>query len=241
MDWPYTYDPYVQPPCNAYLCLMSHTALLIGGTGLVGSALVELLKEDTSFEAVHDFGRRAASANTDRFISHTINFDEFDSWKDQLQGDVLFSSLGTTIKKAGSKDAQYRIDYTYQYETAKAAADNGVKHYVLISAAGADAGSSVFYSKIKGELEDAVIKLPFEKITIIQPSLLTGPRNEVRLGEKISGWLMFPLQFIPFIRKYRSISSNIVAQAMLNAFRNPSSKRVRRVAWGEVFDLAEEK
>ncbi|MFK7973191.1 MAG: NAD(P)H-binding protein [Bacteroidia bacterium] len=217
---------------------MGFTALIIGATGLVGSSLLEQLISDAQFSAIHSFGRRDPEQADAKHKEHLVDFDKPDSWKEALHGDVLFSALGTTIKQAGSKEVQYKIDFTYQYQTAINAAENGVKHYVLISSAGASTQSNVFYSKMKGELEEAIIKLPFEKITILQPSLLTGPRKEFRLGERLSYWLLLPLSLLPFIKKYRPIPANTVARAMINAVLYPSKKRVHRVAWGEVFELA---
>ena len=116
-----------------------------------------------------------------------VNFDAVPEWKALLTGDVLFSSLGTTLKQAGSKEAQYKVDFTYQYNIAKAAADNGVSQYVLVSSAGASPQSRIFYSRMKGELEEAVKTFSFPHITILQPGILQGERDEFRLGERIGG------------------------------------------------------
>ncbi len=101
-----------------------------------------------------------------------------------MQGDVLFSTMGTTIKTAKTRENQYGVDFTYQYEFAKVAAENGVSAYVLVSSMGASSKSSVFYSRIKGGLEDAVSTLNFRKLIIFRPSILDGNRQEKRAGEK---------------------------------------------------------
>ena len=134
----------------------------------------------------------------------------------KLVGDELYSALGTTIKKAGSKEAQYKIDFTYQYEVAKAAAKNGVKKYLLVSSAGANYKSGNFYLRIKGSLDEKVQQLNFEKIRIFRPSILVGLRSEKRLGEsigiKIAGTIT---KIIPALKKYRPIKASQVAEAMI--------------------------
>jgi uncharacterized protein YbjT (DUF2867 family) len=196
---------------------MNKTAIVIGATGLVGSHLLKQLLEDERYQTVKVFHRRSTGIEHDKLEEHIINFDDIDSWKNRLTGDEFYSALGTTIKKAGSQEAQYTIDYTYQYETAKAAAENGVNKYSLCSSAGADSTSKVFYSRLKGELDDDVKKLPFEVITIMRPSILAGERDESRLGESIGMFFMKIFTKIPGLKKYRPIPGKTVAQGMINS------------------------
>jgi uncharacterized protein YbjT (DUF2867 family) len=154
-----------------------------------------------------------------------------------LTGDVLFSALGTTIKKAGSKEAQYKIDFTYQYEVARAASENGVRHYVLVSSAGASPQSGLFYSRMKGELEEAVKRFSFSHIHILQPGILKGNRDEFRLGERIGVGLLSVAGVIPGLQKYRPVPAQTVAQAMINAsFRE--AERIETWTLENVFSLA---
>jgi uncharacterized protein YbjT (DUF2867 family) len=146
--------------------------------------------------------------------------------------------MGTTIGVAGSKEAQYKIDYTYQYQAAKIAANNGVQEYVLISAAGSDPGSKIFYSRMKGELERDIKKLPFETIHIIRPGMLAGDRKEKRTGEKLMQPLMNFIGSIPGLGSLKPIQGRAVAQAMINAtFRHVVG--IHTYSMGEVFKLAE--
>lgn len=193
------------------------TACILGATGLVGQELLTQLLENNEYEKVKIFIRREIELSHPKLEKHIINFDDTNSWKDLVKSDVLFSAFGTTISKAGSKEAQYKIDYTYQHDFAKAASENGVKNYVLISSAGANANSNSFYSHIKGELDEAVKQLSFNHISIIRPSFLEGDRKESRIGETIGIALAKALSFIPIIKKYAPIHVSNVAKAMIKA------------------------
>ena len=192
-------------------------AIILGATGLVGSKLLELLLKDSRFDKVLIFTRSASGKTQPKLEERIIDFDMPDTWQHLVNGDVLFSAFGTTMRKAGSQDAQYKIDYTYQYEFAKAAADNGVKTYVLVSAAYSSPDSKIFYSRIKGELERNVSKLSFENVHILRPGMLAGNRKEYRAGEKIGIPIMNFLSLIPGLGHFKPILDVQVAKAMINA------------------------
>jgi len=194
------------------------TALLIGATGLVGNYLLRQLLSDDRFDRIKVFTRRPTGfQNPARLEEHLVDFDQSEQWQHLLTGDVLFSALGTTLRQAGSAAAQYKVDYTYQYRTAEGAAHNGVRTYVLVSSAGADADAFVFYSRMKGELERAVKRLPFQRIRILQPGMLAGARSEKRLAERIALPLTALIAKLPGLHQYRPIHGREVAQAMINA------------------------
>ncbi len=195
------------------------TANIIGATGLVGSYLLQQLLNDDRFEQIRVFTRRTTSLSHPKLNEHLVNFDQIDEWLSLIKGDVLFSTLGTTLKKAGSKEKQFLIDYSYQYQAAEAAAQNGVSDYILVSSAGANANSKIFYQKMKGELDEAVKILDFKKIVILRPSILDGERQEKRVAEKVgikvTRWLT---QY--FFKRYRPIHAKTVAQAMIKSIFN---------------------
>ena len=193
---------------------MGKTALVIGATGLVGEQLVLLLLEHPEFEKVVVFGRRKSGLNHSKLVEELIDFDRPESWAALVKGDVLFSTLGTTIKTAKTKENQFRVDFTYQYEFAKAASQNGVPVYVLVSSLGADSKSSVFYSRMKGELDEAVSRLPFQKTIIVRPSILDGNRKEKRPAEKVSLAIMRTLTKV-MLKKYRPTPVDLLASQMI--------------------------
>lgn len=219
---------------------MKKTAVVIGATGLVGNELVKLLIANDKYEKIKIFSRRTTGFENEKIEQHLVDFDEIKSWKKDLMGDVLFSSMGTTIKQAGSKTAQYKVDYTYQFSVAKAASENGIKQLVLISSLGANPKSSIFYSRIKGELDEAVKNLPFTSVYIFRPSALVGDRTEERAGEKIAiKTSKFFSKIFPFLEKYQPIDATIVAKAMVNVVELPGNSKYTIFNNRELFQIAE--
>ena len=217
--------------------MTGRTALIIGATGLVGSHLLQLLLKDIRFSSVKIFGRRSVGLQHEKIQEHVVNFDLPAEWQHLVSGDVAFSALGTTIKKAGSKEAQYQIDHSYQYQFAKAAVQNGVPVYVLVSSAMASEHSRIFYTRMKGELERDIKTLPFQSIHIIQPGMLVGERTENRPGEKIGIKLVNFLNTLGIAKKQKPIHAAVVAQAMINvSFK--TSEKVNVYSLLDVFDAA---
>ena len=219
---------------------MKKTALIIGATGLVGSCLLRQLLEDDDYSQIKVFGRRLPQTEHPKLKGFIVDFDHPDSWSHELKGDVLFSTLGTTLKKAGTKANQYMVDYTYQYETAKSAAQNNVAVFVLVSSIGANPDSQVFYSRIKGELDAEVMDLGFRNIFILRPSGLIGDREEERAGEnmmiKVTNVLCW---LIPFLRKYKPIPAETVASAMINLVKERSAAAYQIIENPEIFTKSE--
>lgn len=199
---------------------MGLIANVVGATGLVGQQVVHQLLKTREFEKVRIFVRKQTGISSPKLEEHIVDFSQTESWAPLVTGDVLFSALGTTIKTAKSRENQYLVDFTYQYEFAKAAAANGIQSYILVSSMGANARSFVFYSRIKGELEDAVASLNFKSFMIFRPSILDGARQERRIGEKIglavSG---FVTNFM--LRMYAPTPVDILAAKMIHSSLEP--------------------
>ena len=193
---------------------MKKTALVIGATGATGKDLVAQLLDDEAYGAVHIFVRREVSIQHPKLLVHVVNFDQMDQWSDALRGDVLFSAMGTTIKKAGSQQAQWKIDYTYQYETARAARANGVSTMVLVSSAWATADSKVFYTKMKGQLEEDVKRLSFDSLAIMRPPSLIRKDTD-RFNERVSVSLIQAFNRIGLLKSLRPLPTSQLAHAMI--------------------------
>lgn len=193
------------------------TALVLGATGLVGGHLLDLLLDDPAYASVLVLGRRPVPREHPRLRQETVDFDRLRDFADRVRARDVFCALGTTIRAAGSREAFRRVDLDYPRTLAEAAARNGAERFLLVSALGADARSSMFYNRVKGEAEDAVRTLPFQEVVILRPSLLLGARAEHRPGEALAQRLMprlSPLLLGP-LRKYRPIEARTVARAMV--------------------------
>ena len=188
-------------------------ALIIGATGATGKDLVAQLLADDTYSEVHCFVRKSLALSHPKLHTHVVNFDTPEAWADLLHGDVAFSCLGTTLAVAGSKEAQWRVDYDYQYAFAQQCKANGVPTFVLISAAGAKAQSKVFYNRMKGQLEDAVKALDFPSLLIFQPSVLIRSNND-RGAENFSVKAIHFLNKIGLFKRYRPMPTNVLAQRM---------------------------
>lgn len=194
---------------------MNKTAIVIGATGLVGRAVVEQLVQVEKIDKIITLTRRPSHHDSNKVFNQVVDFECLDDYSIFFTGDFLFSCLGTTLKQAGSIEAQRKVDLEYQYKAAQLALKNGVEHYLLVSSSGANAKSRNQYLKMKGELEQKVKSLPFAQISIFQPSLLLGQREQVRIGEKLGSWLLPMLAIIPGLRRYRPITGKQVAEKMV--------------------------
>lgn len=193
------------------------TALIIGSTGLVGSHLLKLLLDSSDYIKVISFVKRDIGIKHNKLTQHIIDFDKPETYKDLVEGDDFFCTIGTTIKKAGSKEAFKKVDFEYPRQFAAFALQNKVKQFLIISSLGADANSGNFYLKTKGEIQNYLKDCNFESISVVQPSLLLGNRTEYRLGEKVGAFFMktFSFLFLGKLKKYKPIESYVVAKALL--------------------------
>ena len=189
-------------------------AIVLGATGAVGLDLVEMLLKDDAFSEVEVFVRRAMPMESAKLTTHIVDFKQINEWKDMIKGDVVLSCMGTTLKAAGSKERQYEIDYTYQLEFAKAAHSNGVAAYILVSSAMASAKSKLFYTRMKGELEDAIHQLHFQQEVIMRPPSLIR-KNTTKTDEKIAVAVLKVLNALGLFKKQRPMPTEVVAKAMI--------------------------
>ena len=197
-------------------------ALVIGATGAVGKDLVEQLLADDAFDRVEVFVRREVPSASPKLVVRIVDFDRPEEWTGLLTGDVLFSCLGTTLRAAGGQEAQWKVDYTYQLEAAKAARASGVPKYVLVSSIGASSKSKIFYTRMKGALEDAVKALGFLGCFILQPPSLIRKGSD-RFGEKAGVAVLKALNAVGLLRSWKPMPTEAVASAMLRLAKSPLS------------------
>jgi len=195
-------------------------AIVIGATGATGKELVVRLLEDSDFNSVSIFVRKKPTISHKKLKTYKIDFSKIGNFSELIKGDVLFSCLGTTLKTAGSKLKQYKVDYTYQYEFAKYASENGVSLYSLVSSTGANSKSFFFYPKIKGQLEDSVKKLPFKTIHIFQPPILIRQAELIRRGEKFAIKIFSSLNNLGILKSQKPIPVSTLANRMVDEIKN---------------------
>lgn len=201
-------------------------ALIIGATGATGKELVNLLLEDNNYESVSVFVRKATGKSHPKLKEHIVNFSEIDQFKDLITGDVLFSCLGTTLKDAGSKENQWKIDYDIPAAFAEQARKNEVPSFVLVSSYGASSKSSVFYSKMKGMLEDHIADLHFSQYLIFRPGPLIR-ENSDRLGEKLSIKIIKMFNAIGLFKNLKPITTSFLATKLVKAPKElPTGKHI---------------
>ena len=162
-------------------------AVIAGASGLVGSILLNKLLNDTHNDQVIAIGRRTLNLNDSKLTEVIFSdLENLDSFSDQLKGDLYFCCLGTTIKKAQTKENFIKVDLDAVVGFAKIAQKNQAKSFVVISSMGADSHSMIFYNKTKGEMEEAVSSLSLLSVAIFRPSLLIGKRIEKRTAEGLA-------------------------------------------------------
>jgi len=210
-------------------------ALIIGATGATGKDLVTQLLADDTYSEVHCFVRKPLTLTHPKLHTHVVDFETPEVWADLLRGDVAFSCLGTTLAVAGSKEAQWRVDYDYQYNFAEHCCNNGVPTFVLVSAAGAKAQSKLFYNRMKGQLEDAVKALDFSCLLIFQPSILIRSNSD-RSGENFTVKAFNFLNKLGILKRYRPMPTEILAEKMLSTVYN-SPKGTFTFALDKIFEI----
>jgi uncharacterized protein YbjT (DUF2867 family) len=192
------------------------TALIAGASGLVGGECLKRLLASDMYSKVTVVTRRSLglSAKHPKLREIVVDFEQLDSVRADLRADHVFCALGTTIRKAGSQAKFRQVDFEYPRHFAELALANGAKHFSLVSALGASSKSGVFYSRVKGELEDALRAMKWPSLCLVRPSVIAGDREESRPLERLSEML---LRFGP--ATYRPVEAGKIAAAMIATAR----------------------
>jgi len=191
-------------------------AIVVGATGLTGTSLVEQLCENDEYVSVTVIARRAPAFTHPKLEVKIRNLDTLEE-KDLEFANELYCCLGTTIKKAGSREQFEKVDFEYPLTIASLAKKRGIPHMLIITAMGANEKSPFYYNRVKGKLEHDLMELGLQRLSIIRPSLLVGEREEFRLGEKAAEKflkLAKPLLVGP-LKRSRAIEASQVAKAMI--------------------------
>ncbi|MES2558882.1 MAG: oxidoreductase [Bacteroidota bacterium] len=195
------------------------TALIVGATGLIGKSCLYNLLETKEYTRIIALVRKPLAIKHHQLEQVVVDFNRLATYKEMMVADDIFCCLGTTIRVAGSQDNFRKVDFEYPVEVAKICLQNGATQFLLVSAMGAAPTSSIFYNRVKGEVEQAITNLNYKCFRIFRPSLLLGNRKEVRVGELIAKAVMKVLGvvFIGPLKKYKAIEGETVAKAMVKA------------------------
>jgi uncharacterized protein YbjT (DUF2867 family) len=193
------------------------TALIAGATGLVGSKLLKLLIENPAFTKIHVLTRKPVNTASPKVVEHLIEFENLREFNPGSTIDHVFCTLGTTIKKAKTKENFRKVDYDYVVNLAQKSLNLKATKFLVVSSLGANAKSGIFYSRVKGEMERALQALDLPHLFIFRPSLLMGDRQENRAGEKtaITVYKVLDPLFIGKLKKYKGVRIEKVAKAMI--------------------------
>jgi uncharacterized protein YbjT (DUF2867 family) len=207
---------------------MNKTAIILGATGLTGGILLKKLIEDPFYTKIKLFSRSSIDIKSDKIEEHLIDVLQLEKYKDSFTGDVVFCCIGTTAAKTKDSAKYKQIDYGIPVGAAKLAKENNINTFVVMSSMGADASSSVFYSKTKGEMERAILNQKIKNTYILRPSLIGGTRNEFRLGENIGKGFMSLIN--PFMKgglaKYKMIHPEKIASGMQKLANNNKNQAI---------------
>lgn len=188
-------------------------AIVIGATGATGKYLVQELLNNNAYTDVIILVRRKSFEPHHKLKEIIVDFEHLENYEDQINGDVAFTTLGTTLKDAGSKDAQWKIDYELNYKFAQICAKNKIRKFVLLSAIGANSNSTIFYNKLKGKLEDSIKSLNFEQLLIFQPAGLIRP-NSKRFSENLMVKIVGTFNYFGLLKNYKLIHVQDLAKVI---------------------------
>lgn len=207
---------------------MNKTAIILGATGLTGNILLNKMLADSRYSKIKIFTRRPLRFENPKVTEILCDLLDIDSYKENFYGDAVFCCIGTTTKKTPDKELYKKIDYGIPVSAAKLCKINGIKTFAVMSSMGANTKSSIFYNRIKGKMEQAVLSQNIENTYILRPSIILGNRGERRIGEKIGIAVMKLTQplLIGRFRKFRAINAKTIANAMIELVNNGSDRPI---------------
>ncbi|MEQ8218304.1 MAG: nucleoside-diphosphate sugar epimerase [Arenibacter sp.] len=197
--------------------LKEKTAIILGATGLTGGYLLQMLLKDERYVKIRLFSRSSIGFSHPKLEEYIVDLLNLESYKTNFLADEVFCCIGTTKAKTPDLEMYRRIDFGIPVSAAKISDTNGIETFLVISAMGANSKSAVTYNRIKGEMEVVVLKCGIPNTYILQPSLISGQREEKRLGEWLAKQFMKVFNFVLLgpLEKYRSIDPKVIAGTMV--------------------------
>jgi uncharacterized protein YbjT (DUF2867 family) len=216
------------------------SAIILGATGLTGGKLLEELLSDDRYHSIKLFTRSRVGITSPKIEEHLLDLFDIEAYTDKFKADEVYCCIGTTKSKTPNKEQYSAIDYGIPVTAAKLCQKNGIPTICIISALGADEKSTVFYNRVKGEMEEAVLSMKIPNTYLLQPSLIGGKRDENRLGERAAKLIFKVLEpfFIGGLKKYKTISPDIIARCMI-ILANKGKMECRRIASNEIIKIVE--
>lgn len=215
------------------------TAIILGATGLTGGILLQKLIKDPAYGKVILFSRSPVAVKDDKIEEHLIDLFKLEEYGELFNADVVYCCIGTTKSKTPDEDTYRKIDYGIPVAAAKLCKENGIETFEVISSMGSNPKSKVFYNRIKGEMEEAVLAQNIGNTYIFQPSLIAGDRVEKRFFENLAKNALKVLNFalVGPLEKYRSIHPEVIARAMIQV--DKQGFKHTRIQSNEIREIAE--
>ncbi len=219
---------------------MSKSAIILGATGLTGSYILEELLNNDVYDKVISFSRNPLAIKHDKLKSIECDLLNLEEQKDAFKADDVYVCIGTTNNKTPNKKLYREIDFGIPVTAAQLCRENMIDNIAVMSSLGANANSTVFYPKTKGEMESSVLEMEIPNTFLLRPSMIMGPRKEKRFGEtmgKMIAFIIGPLLVGP-LKKYKGIHAETIAKAMINLC-NSKSEIKGIIESDKIWDLAE--
>ena len=204
------------------------TAIILGATGLTGGLLLKSLIADDSYTSIKIFSRRTSGNNSPKLKEFIVDVLHLESFKGDFTADEVFCCIGTTSAKTKDRSVYKAIDFGIPVSASKLAKENKIPTILVISSMGANASSNIFYSRTKGEMEEAVLNQKIPNTYILRPSLILGERNESRIGESLGAFVMKLTNalLVGRLKKYRAIEAACIAEAMIKLAKSKPDMQI---------------
>ncbi len=218
---------------------MEKTAIILGASGLTGGLVLKKLLADDRYKTIKLFSRKSVGVASSKVIEFIGDILELENFKNDFTADEVYCCIGTTAKKTPNKELYKSIDFGIPVAAAKISEENNIDTFIIVSAIGANSKGSVFYNKTKGEMEEAVLERHISNTYILQPSIISGERNEVRSFEKIGIQIFNIIEplLVGKLKKYRATNAKHIAESMIY-LANTKTKQLQIISSNNIKEIA---